>query len=97
MEFVLLLLLLTAAAAVITAPLRQRASSFEAEAAEVTALEAAKAAKLGEIRDAELDFRMGKLSARDYEALDRQLRAEAADLLHRLDAARDGDVGAGTR
>lgn len=96
MEFVLLLLLLTAAAALITAPLRHRTSSSEAKAAEVTALEAAKASKLGEIRDAELDFRMGKLSAQDYEALDRQLRAEAAELLHRLDAARYGDLGART-
>jgi hypothetical protein len=96
-EFVLLLLLLTATAALVTAPLRHRPSSLEAKAPEVPALEAAKALKLGEIRDAELDFRTGKLSAQDYEALDRQLRAEAADLLRRLDAARDGDGDAETR
>ena len=61
------------------------------ETAELTALEAAKAAKLGEIRDAELDFQVGKLSADDYRALDRQLRGEAVELLHRLDAARDAE------
>jgi hypothetical protein len=88
-EFVFVLLLLAAAAALITAPLRRKPPPPEAGAAELTALEAAKAAKLSEIRDAELDFRVGKLSADDYRALDRQLRSEAVDLLHQLDAARD--------
>jgi hypothetical protein len=96
-EFVLLMLLLTGTVALITAPLRRRPSPLEAKAAEVTALEAAKASKLGEIRDAELDFRTGKLSPQDYEAVDRQLRAEAAGLLHRLDAAWDGDGEAANR
>jgi hypothetical protein len=96
-EFALVLLLLAATAALITAPLRRRPPSLEAESAEVTALEAAKASKLDEIREAELDFRMGKLSARDYGALDRQLRAEAADLLHRLDAASVDEVRPDTR
>jgi hypothetical protein len=86
-EFLLLLVLIAGAAALITAPLRARSSPPAAEADEVAALEAAKASKLAEIRDAELDFRTGKLSARDYTAVDRQLRAEAADLLCRLDAA----------
>ena len=48
-------------------------------------LEAAKEAKYREIRDAELDHRTGKLSAEDWRALDRELRAEAMDLLRRLD------------
>jgi hypothetical protein len=86
-EFALVLLLLAATAALITAPLRRKPPPLEAEAAELTALEAAKAAKLGEIRDAELDFQVGKLSADDHRALDRQLRGEAVELLHRLDAA----------
>jgi hypothetical protein len=55
--------------------------------AEVEALEAAKETKLREIREAELDYRTGKLTEEDWRAIDRQLRAEAADLLRRLDAA----------
>jgi hypothetical protein len=48
-------------------------------------LEAAKEAKYREIRDAEMDSRTGKLSPEDYRALDRALRAEAVDILRRLD------------
>jgi hypothetical protein len=32
-----------------------------------------------------MDFRTGKLSEPDWRALDRQLRREAVELLHRLD------------
>ncbi len=49
-------------------------------------LEAAREAKYHEIRDAELDFRTGKLSERDYRALDAELRAEALRILDELDA-----------
>jgi hypothetical protein len=50
------------------------------------ALEARKEAKYREIRDAELDFRTGKLSEGDYRALDRSLRAEAIEILKQIDA-----------
>ncbi|MCW3019071.1 MAG: hypothetical protein JWN10_1379, partial [Solirubrobacterales bacterium] len=40
-------------------------------------LEAAREAKYREIRDAELDFRTGKLSSEDYRAIDADLRTEA--------------------
>jgi hypothetical protein len=33
-----------------------------------------------------MDFRTGKLSEADYKEIDRQLRAEAIELLRRLDA-----------
>jgi hypothetical protein len=49
-------------------------------------LEAAREAKYREIRDAELDYRTGKLSREDYEAIDRGLRAEAIEILNRLEA-----------
>jgi flagellar biosynthesis/type III secretory pathway M-ring protein FliF/YscJ len=49
-------------------------------------LEAAKEAKYREIRDAELDHRMGKLSEEDYRVVDRELRAEAMEILRDLDA-----------
>jgi hypothetical protein len=50
-------------------------------------LEAAREAKYREIRDTELDFRTGKLSREDYEAIDADLRAEAIDILNRLQPA----------
>jgi hypothetical protein len=49
------------------------------------ALEAAKEAKYREIRDAELDFRMGKLSEQDWRETDRELRAQAIEILRGLD------------
>jgi hypothetical protein len=50
------------------------------------ALEAAKEAKYREIRDAELDRRMGKLSEADWHATDRELRAQAIEILKEIDA-----------
>ena len=50
-------------------------------------LEAAREAKYREIRDAELDYRTGKLSREDYEAIDAALRAEALEILDRRGAA----------
>ncbi len=49
------------------------------------ALEAAKEAKYREIRDAELDLRMGKLSEADHRAVDRDLRAQAIAILREID------------
>ena len=46
---------------------------------------AAREAKYREIRDAEMDFRTGKLSRSDYELIDRGLRAEALEILNRLE------------
>ncbi len=86
MEYGLALILLVAVVTVVVVrPLVYR----EDDAAEVGAaraeLEAAKEAKYREIRDAELDRQMGKLSADDYRAIDRELRAEAIEILRRLD------------
>ena len=70
----------------VSGPLRSGAAAGEdGEAAHRDDLEAAKEAKYREIRDAELDFRTGKLSEDDWRALDRELRAEAMELLRRLD------------
>ena len=77
---------LVAVLAIVGAPLRvsarERARDESAEHAE---LEALKEAKYREIRDAELDHRTGKLSDGDFRRLDRELRAEAVELLKRLD------------
>ena len=69
----------------VSGPLRTAPAVEDAEAARREDLEAAKEAKYREIRDAELDYRTGKLSEEDWRALDRDLRAEAIDLLRRLD------------
>jgi hypothetical protein len=86
-EFLLILALLAVAVLVIGGPLlpgRQAAVDL-AEETERADLEAARDAKYAEIRDAELDYRTGKLSEGDWRGLDRQLRAEAVEILHRLD------------
>jgi hypothetical protein len=86
MEIVLVLILVGVAVLAISAPLRHRAAREAAGRAERADLEAARDAKYAEIRDAEMDYRTGKLSEADWRAMDRQLRREAVELLHRLDA-----------
>jgi hypothetical protein len=71
-------------ALVVARPLRRPAAPA-LENSLRTELETAKQAKYREIRDAELDHRMGKLSEADWRAIDRELRAEAAEILRRLD------------
>jgi hypothetical protein len=92
-EIVLVLILVAVAVLAISAPLRagrrvERETAVQAERAD---LEAARDAKYAEIRDAEMDYRTGKLSEADWRALDRQLRREAVELLHALDEL-DGDA-----
>ena len=84
-----MLVLVAVAVLAISAPLLtgKRAEREVAGRAELADLEAARDAKYAEIRDAEMDYRTGKLSEADWRALDRQLRREAVELLHRLDAA----------
>jgi hypothetical protein len=84
---ILVIALLSLVVWLVSAPLRGgTAATEDADAAQREDLEAAKEAKYREIRDAELDFRTGKLSEADWRALDRELRAEAMELLRRLDA-----------
>jgi hypothetical protein len=83
----LVIALLSLVVWLVSAPLRGgTATAEDADAARREDLEAAKEAKYREIRDAELDFRTGKLSEADWRVLDRELRAEAMELLRRLDA-----------
>jgi type II secretory pathway pseudopilin PulG len=88
MEVVIVLAALLCAIVLIAAPFRSARAVNEAAArsAERAELEAAKDAKYREIREAELDYRTGKLSEDDWRAVDSGLRAEAVDLLRRLDA-----------
>jgi membrane protein implicated in regulation of membrane protease activity len=55
------------------------------DATRIEELRAAKEAKYREIRDAELDHRMGKVSREDWRAVDRDLRGEAIEILRELD------------
>jgi hypothetical protein len=82
----LVIALLSLVVWLVSAPLRGgTAATEDADAARREDLEAAKEAKYREIRDAELDYRTGKLSEADWRAIDRELRAEAIELLRRLD------------
>ena len=84
---VIVVLLLAVVVIVVSAPLRRGvAAEDEQVTAQVADLEAAKEAKYREIRDAELDHRMGKLSEADWRATDRELRGEAIAILKQLDA-----------
>jgi hypothetical protein len=90
----LLLAVIAAVGAVVVAPLRrQRRDAAAAGGSDRRALlEARKEAKYREIRDAEADFRTGKLSETDYRALDRELRREAIEILREIDELAGNDV-----
>jgi hypothetical protein len=85
-EYALALLVLAAiVAAVLSLPLRRRGEEERREETRLAELQAAKEAKYREIRDAELDHQMGKLSRDDWRAVDRDLRGEAIEILRELD------------
>jgi hypothetical protein len=80
-----IVLIAAVAVLVIAAPLRRGPDVDRREDERRAALEAAKEAKYREIRDAELDFRMGKMSEADYRTTDRELRGQAVAILRELD------------
>jgi heme exporter protein D len=85
-EYALALIVLAALVAwAVSVPLRRRSREELREDARIEELRAAKEAKYREIRDAELDHRMGKLSREDWRAVDRELRGEAIEILRELD------------
>ncbi len=82
---VLTVVLLGVVILVVSAPLRAARRPPEPDSeADQAALEAAREAKYREIRDAEMDYRTGKLSQEDYAAVDGTLRAEAVEILDGL-------------
>lgn len=101
MAYVIVLAVVFLVAFVVTAPLRRgHMHDAEEEAAaapptQVIELEAARDAKYREIRDAELDHQTGKLSDADWQAIDSTLRAEAVEILRRLDRAAGRRPGRG--
>ena len=86
MEYALALLVLALlVSAILALPLRRRGEEERREETRLAELSAAKEAKYREIRDAELDHQMGKLSREDWRAVDRDLRGEAIEILRELD------------
>jgi hypothetical protein len=85
-EYAIALLVLAALVAfAVTRPLRSPGAEERRDETRLAELEAAKEAKYREIRDAELDHRMGKLSREDWRAVDTDLRTEAIAILRELD------------
>ena len=86
MEYAVALLALAALVALVVAgPLRRPGEVEARDSAALAELEARKEAKYREIRDAELDHRMGKLSEPDWREVDRELRGEAMEILRAID------------
>jgi hypothetical protein len=86
MEYAIALIVLAALVALaVSMPLRRSGEADRREEARLQERRAAKEAKYREIRDAELDHRMGKLSREDWRAVDRELRGEAIEILRELD------------
>jgi hypothetical protein len=86
LEYGLALILLAAVVAVVLVrPLTRPGREERLEDARLEELRAAKEAKYREIKDAELDREMGKLSQDDWRAVDRDLRGEAIEILRELD------------
>jgi hypothetical protein len=86
MAAVLTLVLLAAVIVLVASPLLRRRLTSAPESVDRAELQSAREAKYREIRDAELDYRTGKLSREDYEAVDAVLRAEALVILDGLEA-----------
>jgi hypothetical protein len=85
-EYAIALLVLAAIVAIVVfLPLRTRGEAERRDETRLAELQAAKEAKYREIRDAELDHQMGKLSREDWRAVDRDLRSEAIEILRQLD------------
>ena len=86
MDFVIIMVILALVVVFITAPLRRLPAPGEiVPDAEADGAEP----RVRELRDAELDYRTGKLSDADYRAVDATLRAEAIEILRSLDEARE--------
>jgi hypothetical protein len=92
---VLTLALLAVVIGVVSRPLLRARKPTESGAPVRGELEIAREAKYREIRDAELDYRTGKLSSEDYEAVNGALRAEAVEILNRLERLGREEQGSG--
>jgi len=71
----------------VSQPLRSRVAAQDdlRDDGRVADLRAARDAKYRQIRALEMDYRTGKLSEDEWRSIDRELRGEAVEVLHRLD------------
>jgi hypothetical protein len=89
----LMVMLLGLVLAVVLAPLGAIPGRRPKPSNERADLQARRESKYQEIRDAELDYEMGKLSAEDHQAIDGALRREALQILDRIEELeRDADA-----
>ena len=94
LEILLVLVVLAAVVLIVSGPLRRARPELPKARDEVAELEAARDAKYREIRDAELDYQTGKLSAADFAAIDSTLRAaQEAKYREIRDAELDREMG----
>lgn len=94
---ILMLVLLGIVLRIVITPLNAMPARRRRRSDERADLEAQREAKYQEIRDAEMDFKTGKLSVQDHEAVDGALRGEAVEILDRiraLDAAEEAEPAA---
>jgi hypothetical protein len=80
-----ILALASLVALVVTKPLGHAAAAGVAAEDRLAELEAAKEAKYREIRDARLDYTLGKVSAADHQATERELQAQALAIVRDIE------------
>jgi hypothetical protein len=92
MELLFAILIVVLVAAWVAVPLLGGRAEAEAgvEDPVLEELEARKQAKYREIRDSELDHAQGKLGDEEFARQDAELRAEAIEILRKIDAAEAG-------
>jgi hypothetical protein len=89
MTVLIAIVIVALVAAFVLVPLRRGPGEAETVSTEdpvLADLEAQKAAKYREIRDTELDHAQGKLTEDEFKRQEAELRAEAIELLKRIDA-----------
>jgi hypothetical protein len=93
LELLLAVAIVVLVAWFVTAPLRNHppGQPEDPTAAELADLEARKRSKYQQIRDAEADHASGKLSDDDFARLDAELRAEAVEILKKIDRLKPPD------
>ncbi|HLI32956.1 MAG TPA: hypothetical protein VKU89_09495 [Solirubrobacteraceae bacterium] len=91
----LAVLLVVIVLAIVSGPLRahllvrdRRSASLSSDEEALRRLEAEREARYRELRDAELDYRTGKLRSKDYEVIRENLRREALAILDAIEATR---------
>ncbi len=90
----LMIVLVGIVLSIVLAPLSAVPGLHRRRSNERADLEAQREAKYQEIRDSEMDFKTGKLSVEDHEAVDGALRREALSILDRIRALDEAE-GAG--